>query len=407
MAAISRHFERLRYLAALIREVGPGPALKRVAQKARDGGLLRSSADDPLTRYGFVLPRPFGDAPSRETPSRTINWVMPEFSAGSGGHTTIFRILRHLEAHGFECRLVLEEPSRLPDGDVAKRLLDQAFPGLRATVGIGRAGMRAARITVATGWSSAYVVRDFRGTRHKCYLVQDFEPGFYPRGSRQVMAETTYGFGFLGMTAGEWLADLLRRDYGMQTTAFGFGVDHALYCPPAEARRTGPPTVFCYARPATERRGFALAVMALALAKQRMPSLRVVFGGGDPTGWRIPFEYASLGTVSPPQLADAFRGSDAALILSLTNASLMPLEAMACGTPVVSNGGPHVEWLLANEEGALLTPPTPQDLADGLLRLLNDTDLHARLSRSGVERAVAARWPDELDKVLRFFQALA
>jgi glycosyltransferase involved in cell wall biosynthesis len=396
----------MKYLAALIREVGPGPALRRVAQKLRHGGVFRSSADDPVARYGFVLPRPFGDEPIPADGNRGINWIIPEFFAGSGGHTTIFRIVRHLEQHGFDCRLILEEPSRLPDGDVAKRLLEKSFPGLRANVAIGRAGMQPAWATVATGWSSAYMARDFRATRHKCYLVQDFEPGFYPRGTRGALAEATYRFGFYGITAGDWLAQLLQRDYGMQTTAFGFGVDHDLYRPPAEPRPTGPPSVFCYARPATERRGFALALMALAQAKQRLPALRIVFGGGSLKGLRVPFEHTSLGTIPPRQLAAAFRDSDAALILSLTNGSLMPLEAMACGAPVVSNGGPHVEWLLGNDDIALLTPPAPEDLADGLVRLLTDADLHRRLSRAGIERAAAARWPAELDKVLRFFETL-
>ena len=48
---------------------------------------------------------------------------------------------------------------------------------------------------------------------------------FYPAGSEALLAEATYRFGFHGITAGRWLADRLRRDYGMQADHFDFGRD--------------------------------------------------------------------------------------------------------------------------------------------------------------------------------------
>ena len=60
-------------------------------------------------------------------------------------------------------------------------------------------------------------MRDFRATAKKCYFVQDFEPSFFAPGSEWGFAEDTYRFGFHGITAGHWLADKLRNDYGMPT----------------------------------------------------------------------------------------------------------------------------------------------------------------------------------------------
>ena len=61
------------------------------------------------------------------------------------------------------------------------------------------------------------------------------------------------------------------------------------------------------------------------------------------------------------------------------------LEAMACGTPVVSTrcGGP--EDFVIDEETGLLVDTTPEAMADGILRLLQSPALWRRLSRSGVE----------------------
>ena len=48
---------------------------------------------------------------------------------------------------------------------------------------------------------TAYDVRNFHSTIHKCYFVQDFEPWFYASGSAASFAEETYRFGFVGITA--------------------------------------------------------------------------------------------------------------------------------------------------------------------------------------------------------------
>jgi glycosyltransferase involved in cell wall biosynthesis len=70
---------------------------------------------------------------------------------------------------------------------------------------------------------------------------------------------------------------------------------------------------------------------------------------------------------------------------------LPPLEAMACGTPVVSsNGGSLPE---AVGDAALVLPPSdPASWAEAIVALLGDPERRAAMARAGVERARSFTW---------------
>ena len=67
------------------------------------------------------------------------------------------------------------------------------------------------------------------------------------------------------------------------------------------------------------------------------------------------------------------------------------VEAMACGTPVLTSRGSSLEEI--GEGAALLVDPEREDaIADGLLALATDDALRARLRESGLRRAAEFSW---------------
>jgi glycosyltransferase involved in cell wall biosynthesis len=70
---------------------------------------------------------------------------------------------------------------------------------------------------------------------------------------------------------------------------------------------------------------------------------------------------------------------------------LPPLEAMACGTPVVaSNAGSLAE--VVGDAGLLVDPAAPHELAAALRAVVEQPDLRLRLSHAGRQRAAAYTW---------------
>lgn len=366
---------RMRQVWELAKRHGLLGTMSLVKQRLRHGpGSLKSR--NVFKHYDFVRVTKVELASGRAREG-TLLWFIPDFNIGSGGHQTIFRTIMRLEQMGWESNIVIVGPANHANAESARKDICEHFFPLKAAVFMGFEGLPNSEFVIATGWQTAYPVKAIVGDVKKLYFVQDFEPSFYPAGTESMLAENTYRFGFFGITAGEWLARKLKGEYGMQTHAISFGVDHDCYHPRPKRDR-GIKRVFFYARPPTPRRAFEFGLLVLEAVSRRLPDTQFILAGWDVSDYLIPFPHLAAGVVSPEELADVFTQCDAALILSLTNLSLMPLELMASGCAVVSNRGDCVEWLL-NDEVALLTDPTLEALTDALCHLLQDDE--ARLAQ--------------------------
>ena len=356
----------------------------------------------PLEEYEFVSSVPLGKLiRDGDVPRNTITWVIPPFAAGAGGHTTIFRFVHYLEKRGFDCRIVILGGIERGSSDHFRNLIRNSFFPIEAAIYVDPIDAPPAHATIATSWETAYLVRGIRSTVHRYYFVQDFEPWFYPVGTRYCLAEATYRFGFNGITAGTWLSQKLAQDYGMRTVAFSFSCDKSVYYPVPRERPTRT-KVFFYTRPSTERRAFELGLLAIGELNTRMQGVEAIFAGSDLSNVRIPFAHRSEGIVAAERLAQLFNECDVALVLSLTNLSLLPVEIMACGTPVVSNRGPYVNWLL-NETNSFLAEPTPEELAEALHKALTDENARERVRVAGMALAASTSWEEQAGRIVDVF----
>jgi len=68
---------------------------------------------------------------------------------------------------------------------------------------------------------------------------------------------------------------------------------------------------------------------------------------------------------------------------------ITPLEAMACGTPVIGAKVGGVKYTVRDGQTGFLVPPAdPEALADSLARCLGDPELRSRLGRAGQRRVI-------------------
>lgn len=379
----------------MARKEGFFAAFRAVVRRLRQGP---GKHVDVFRHYAFALPYVVNPAPGNVEP-RTLLWFIPDFNIGSGGHLNIFRTIWHLEQMGYTSRIVIAQPVMHHDALEARDAIREHFFPLQAQVILGEDALPPCEFAIATGWDTAYSVRAFTGAQHKLYFVQDYEPHFYPVGSESVLALNTYRFGFFGITAGHWLAAKLHEEFAMTTHPVGFGVELDRY---RRMPRREPEIrrVFFYARPPTPRRAFELGLLVLNAVWQRLPDTQFVLAGWDTAGYHIPFPHLGCGTVALDDLPDLYSQCDVALVVSLTNASLLPLELMACGCAVVSNRGSNVEWLI-NDSVAVLAEASPEGLADAVCGLLEDDEQRALLSSRAEAFARSHPW----DMVARDFEA--
>jgi len=99
-----------------------------------------------------------------------------------------------------------------------------------------------------------------------------------------------------------------------------------------------------------------------------------------------------LGYISGPDRAPLMREAVLFALPALYEGFGMPvLEAMSCGTPVVtSNRGALPE--LGGQAVVYTDPLEPENICRGLLSVIEDAPLRARLSKAGMSRAASFSW---------------
>ncbi len=435
--AVSARHHTIRQLGAIVgtrADRVPGPLRRKFSLEGRDTFvpydipesplLARTTQDDaravPLdSDWGWdFIARSYPARPVLTEPHSAhadgplrLAWVVPPWSIGSGGHTTIFRLIRQLELRGHRNAIFLFEPPYGRRGrraaSLRKEIRQHFVDDLEAEVFVGLDDFDSADVAIATGWTTAFPVRDLPRCREKAYLVQDHEPEFFATSAQSIWAEETYRMGFRCIAYTPWMADVLRSRYGLEARWFECGSDLDTFTFAGEEDRQEE-VIAVYARRETERRAVDLSMAGLALLAERRPTIRpVLFGSRQYT--QLPFAAEDLGVVSPRRLARLYREAQVGMVFSLTTHSLVAQEMMASGLPVVELEGDNVGSALGSSgELVELAARRPDAIADAVEHLLEDrasAAAMARRARAFTESRTWERAGDQVEQALRSFLA--
>lgn len=150
------------------------------------------------------------------------------------------------------------------------------------------------------------------------------------------------------------------------------------------------------------RKNLIAVLRAFAVLAREVDDVTLVIAGGR--GWRndaFDAELASCaavdrvrltGFVSDEHLTELYSGAACFVYPSLAEGfGLPPLEAMACGAPVITGDRTALPEVMGGA-GMLVDPEDPDALAAQLLRVLGDEQLARRMSTAGVSRARHFSW---------------
>ncbi len=113
------------------------------------------------------------------------------------------------------------------------------------------------------------------------------------------------------------------------------------------------------------------------------------------------------GYVPEEQLSALYTAADVFVFPSLYEGfGLPPLEAMACGTPVLASKAASLPEVVG-DAGLLVDPHEPEQMAAALELLVLDEGLRADLRRKGQERAASFTWQAAATKLLAVYRRVA
>lgn len=226
----------------------------------------------------------------------------------------------------------------------------------------------------------------------------------------------------LVLAPSEQLAEATRRcGYTNPVTFIPNGVDIEKFSPGESRLRTrlGIPddaVVVTLARRLHEKNG--VLYLARAIAQLDHPGLHLVVAGDGSE--RQAFEQIirdagkqeqlhMLGGVANSDMPDLYRASDLSVLPSLMEAtSIAGLEAMACGLPLVGTRVGGIPAILHHDDNGLLVEPRcPNQLAQAIQALVAEPSLRARMGARSRQRAIEEfSWQAIAGSTLHAYQQL-
>ncbi len=152
-------------------------------------------------------------------------------------------------------------------------------------------------------------------------------------------------------------------------------------------------------------------VEAYALVARKEPDLDLVLAGPEETAAEearakvraagLEARVHFLGAIPPedPVLTDLYNAAELLLFPSFYEGwCAPPLEAMACGTPVVCSNVPSVSEVVG-DAAVLVDPRNPDAMAAAVRTVLTNTDLRQGLVKAGLERAAQHTWARSAERL--------
>ncbi|GAB4558089.1 MAG: glycosyltransferase family 4 protein [Geothermobacteraceae bacterium] len=255
---------------------------------------------------------------------------------------------------------------------------------------------------VATSFETALPVRLY-GKGRRFYFAQHFEPLFFAglpdNNLAKLEAYMSYRLGLELIANSSWLKARIQKDIPEVPVELCLNaINHELFHGPLRSYVAGERSVklISYGGRGVVWKGFAEMAEAVSLVRERLSDWKIewqVYGSAALPPNNTVAPYTPLGFLQPEQLATAYRGADILLSASWYESfPLFPLEAMACGLPVVTSQLGTEDFAIHGVTAEVVEPQNVESIATGLMRLITDIPYRKKLAANGQEISRQFTW---------------
>lgn len=247
---------------------------------------------------------------------------------------------------------------------------------------------------IATMFETAFSVSRMNAGRHNnFYFIQHFESVSFNDIYSQKRVHETYFFPFSWIVNSTWANMKLLELTGKTGKVVTPGIDTLVYYP-RQVYKDKTNKVIVSLGKSMDIKGLKYLFDALVKISKKISNIKLILYGVEPTLKRVspvPTEY--IVSPSDDQLAELYSVADVVVTPSLYESSpLPPLEAMACGSPVVTTRFGTEDYCFDGENSLVVPPQDPDALAHAIIRILSDSSLANKLSENGLISSKLHSW---------------
>jgi len=264
-----------------------------------------------------------------------------------------------------------------------------------------------ADVVVATSWPTAYYVKKYSSSKgEKFYLVQHYEIWDGPEN----LVNNSYKLGLKIIVNSTWLKNTLEKRLDVKAESLILhSPDLDQFYPDANFKnkqRNHLRILMCYR--VEEWKGTDDGILAFKIAREKCPNVSLVmFGLGK--GKNVP-DWVEFHK-NPPQekLREIYNSCDIFLFSSWHEGfGMPPMEAMACKCAVVTTEvGAVPDYAIPNKTAIVCPPRSPQLLAEGLVKLIENRQLLNEIAEAGHKHVIEnfgwEKASNELEKTFKRF----
>lgn len=326
--------------------------------------------------------------------------VIPVLSLETGGTRFIYQLANEIAARGHEVEIVVPENAVVSwplhtKLTRVKELTPQSIPGCDFI-------LPNFWPTVFPAWES--------GKGQVVRLSLGFEP-LWVREKEKALA--TYLIDAPILSISQWHRQIIYQETGKDSTVIPGGVDTQQFIPgPKLSRYPGSKPTIGYILRSKEHgytwKGSEDFWEAIKITAQHYPHFKLQIVATEGAAYPSPIPYEKIIAPTDREMSRFYAQADIFVSTSYFEAfALPPLEAMACGTAVITTDNGGNRDYAKNRENCLVVPPSDiKQLAQALFYLLTHPHERQRLALAGLRTAQEWTWSKSAERLETFLLSL-
>lgn len=266
-------------------------------------------------------------------------------------------------------------------------------------------------INVATiSYSGFAVVRSGKGIPFQYYM--HYEPLVREPGYKRKIIEECYYLPTRKITNSSWLTKQIKERTGQKAVGLVFpAVDHKIFLKTKEKQPDLKNRKIKIVSLAKYKwwKGLPDALKAIKMVRDEGYDVDFLTFGNAFDKNTLPQEvrnidFSFVGSKVNEQLAEFYNDADILISASYFESfPLPPLEAMACGTPVVTTVYGTEDYAFDHKNALVVEPKKPEKMAEAIIELIENEELYNRLREEGIKTAKTFTWEKVAEQIENIF----